>query len=50
MLNTTKRIRQFSQDLKEPKEGDKIIYIDGSFDILHIGKILLIYKKGTYKP
>ena len=37
MLNTTKTIIYFSQDLKEPREGDKIIYIDGSFDLLHIG-------------
>lgn len=39
MLNTTRRIRQFSSDLKEPKTDDKIVYIDGSYDLLHNGHI-----------
>lgn len=39
MVNTTRRIRQFSSDHKEPKENDKIVYIDGSFDLLHIGHV-----------
>ncbi|KAL4476418.1 hypothetical protein ABPG74_010151 [Tetrahymena malaccensis] len=44
LLNTTKRIRQFSQGNREPKEGDKIVYIDGSFDMLHIGHIETLKK------
>lgn len=39
MHNTARRIRQFSSDHKEPKDGDKIVYIDGSFDLLHIGHV-----------
>ena len=37
-LATSWRISEFSNG-KVPKEGDKIIYIDGDFDILHIGHI-----------
>ena len=37
-LATSWRISEFS-NAKVPKEGDKIIYIDGDFDILHIGHI-----------
>ncbi|EGR30689.1 hypothetical protein IMG5_125800 [Ichthyophthirius multifiliis] len=44
LLNTTKRIRQFSAGNREPKEGDKIVYIDGSFDMLHVGHIQTLQK------
>lgn len=39
LLNTTKRIRQFSHGLKEPLPNEKIVYIDGSYDMIHIGHI-----------
>lgn len=44
LLNTTKRIREFSKGNKEPKPTDKIVYIDGSFDILHVGHIEILKK------
>lgn len=44
LLNTTKRIRQFSAGNREPKESDKIVYIDGSYDMLHIGHIETLKK------
>jgi len=44
LLNTTKRIRQFSSGNREPKDGDKIVYIDGSYDMLHIGHIETLRK------
>lgn len=37
-LTTGWRLHEFCND-KVPKEGDKVVYIDGSFDILHIGHI-----------
>jgi len=37
-LATTRRIIHFS-NRNEPKPGDRIIYIDGSFDLLHNGHI-----------
>jgi len=40
---TSQRIVQFSNSI-EPKEEDKIIYIDGTFDLFHIGHIE-IFKK-----
>lgn len=43
ILNTTRRIRQFSNN-KKPRSNDKIVYIDGSFDILHEGHIQVLEK------
>lgn len=31
-------------DLKEPGANDRIVYIDGSFDMLHIGHIKTLKK------
>ena len=42
-LATSWRITEFSSN-KIPKKGDKIIYIDGAFDILHIGHIETLKK------
>lgn len=42
-LATSHRIGEFSSN-KTPKEGDKIVYIDGAFDILHIGHIETLKK------
>ncbi|CAI2177311.1 13007_t:CDS:2, partial [Funneliformis geosporum] len=37
-LPTSKRIVQFSEG-KEPAPGDKVIYVDGTFDLFHVGHI-----------
>lgn len=37
-LPTSKRIVQFSKGI-EPKENDKVIYVDGTFDLFHVGHI-----------
>jgi len=34
-LPTTKRIAQFSSG-REPKPGDRIVYVDGAFDLFRI--------------
>lgn len=36
MLPTSRRIVQFSSS-KEPKPGDRIVYVDGTFDLFHAG-------------
>jgi len=40
---SAKRIAQFSS-IREPMEEDKIVYVDGSFDICHPGHIELLKK------
>lgn len=42
-LASAKRIANFA-NTKEPKETDKIVYVDGSFDICHPGHIELLRK------
>lgn len=37
-LPTSKRIVQFSEG-REPKETDRVVYVDGTFDLFHIGHI-----------
>ncbi|GAA5809547.1 hypothetical protein MFLAVUS_002957 [Mucor flavus] len=37
-LPTSKRIVQFSKGI-EPKENDKVVYVDGTFDLFHVGHI-----------
>ncbi|CAG8452288.1 843_t:CDS:2 [Ambispora leptoticha] len=37
-LPTSRRIVQFSEG-KEPNPGDKVVYVDGTFDLFHIGHI-----------
>ena len=38
-LASTRRINQFSADKKPPNAGDRIVYLDGSFDLLHMGHL-----------
>lgn len=38
-LTTGRMIRIFSQQCKEPKPDDKIVYIDGAWDMFHVGHI-----------
>ncbi len=42
-LATARRLRQFSNN-KHPKPTDKVVYIDGAFDIFHIGHISALKK------
>ncbi|KAI8877743.1 Nucleotidylyl transferase [Backusella circina FSU 941] len=37
-LPTSRRIVQFSEG-KEPKQTDKVVYVDGTFDLFHVGHI-----------
>ncbi|KAI8335260.1 hypothetical protein EDC96DRAFT_524993 [Choanephora cucurbitarum] len=37
-LPTSRRIVQFSEG-REPKQGDCVVYVDGTFDLFHIGHI-----------
>lgn len=42
-LATTHRIMQFSNH-KEPKPNDRVVYLDGGFDLMHEGHLELIEK------
>ncbi|KAG0302186.1 Ethanolamine-phosphate cytidylyltransferase [Dissophora globulifera] len=37
-LPTSRKIVQFSEG-REPKDGDKVVYVDGTFDLFHTGHI-----------
>ncbi|KAF8931898.1 Ethanolamine-phosphate cytidylyltransferase [Dissophora ornata] len=39
VLATARKIGQFLEGNKEPKKGDKVVYVDGGFDLFHVGHI-----------
>lgn len=41
MMPSNHRLVQFSQPIREPKAGDKIVYVDGSFDLFRTKSIHL---------
>jgi ethanolamine-phosphate cytidylyltransferase len=48
---STKRIAQFCPNSREPLPSDKVIYVDGDFDLFHAGHASLLRKAkelGTY--
>eukprot|EP00172_Hildenbrandia_rubra_P000368 Plantae.Rhodophyta-Hildenbrandia_rubra.ctg11710.p1 GENE.Plantae.Rhodophyta-Hildenbrandia_rubra.ctg11710~~Plantae.Rhodophyta-Hildenbrandia_rubra.ctg11710.p1 ORF type:complete len:434 (+),score=87.72 Plantae.Rhodophyta-Hildenbrandia_rubra.ctg11710:1114-2415(+) len=38
-LPTTRRLIQFAGDSRAPRPGDKVVYLDGTFDMFHCGHI-----------
>lgn len=46
-LTTSRKIVQFSNN-SSPKAGDRIVYVDGSFDLFHVGHIRVLQKAREY--
>jgi len=38
------RLMQFIGDRKQPKPADRIVYVDGSFDVFHVGHLRILQK------
>ncbi|KAG0368217.1 hypothetical protein BC939DRAFT_466313 [Gamsiella multidivaricata] len=39
VLATARKIVQFASGNREPKKGSRIVYVDGTFDLFHVGHI-----------
>ena len=43
-LTTSRLLRLFSQDIRAPPKGSRIIYIDGAWDLLHPGHVNILQR------
>ncbi|KAF9131231.1 Ethanolamine-phosphate cytidylyltransferase [Mortierella sp. 14UC] len=39
VLSTARKISIFSRGNKDPQKGDRVVYVDGTFDLFHVGHI-----------
>ncbi|CDJ44647.1 phosphoethanolamine cytidylyltransferase, putative, partial [Eimeria tenella] len=39
---SSRRLAQFIGTPKKAKAGDKVVYVDGSFDVLHVGHVRIL--------
>ena len=50
-LTTSRMVRLFSQGMKAPEKGMRVIYMDGAFDMFHAGHVSILKKakeRGDY--
>ncbi|RHZ70270.1 hypothetical protein Glove_273g21 [Diversispora epigaea] len=46
-LPTSRRIVQFSEG-REPNPGDKVVYVDGAFDLFHVGHVEFLKRSKNF--